>query len=1320
MITISSAYAGEIDTAEDLTISEDLSIDNGDAINLDEELEDNAILTSNEELEDNEIVGEGENSEVTGNNITPSGNSFTDIQNAINSAGEGDNIILNGTYYQDSYNVISMGNDAVFATSIDVNKSVNIIGINDATLQGVKLTDPYFKQFGLMTILANGVVLKNITFCDGLAISKDGSLQSNSAGSIFCDDYSFSIDNCRFLNSEDTDGDWSAGALKLFDSDCNVSNCYFYNNKGSRGGVFLIEGNSQVKFYNTTFEDNHASTFGGAVCVIDEAKADFTNCSFISNAAANGGAIYAESDVSILNCSFANNTANDGGAIELAFTTSVKICNSSFELNNATGCGGAVFARMEYVDPSYARYCEDTSFENCTFVNNSASYGGAVFARDCINTSFENCSIVNNSASTYGGAIDIDQGSYSVFNCSFENNSANESAGAFWINATGSVENCSFVNNSANNLAGGAIWSDANVSIVNCSFEKNTALWEGAVRMGMGSVINCSFVNNSATSGHGAIRIDNGSVLDCNFEKNTAGNGSGALYSSGNLIVKNCTFLNNVDMGHGGALSTWGNLTVENSSFINNSAKNYGRGGAIYAYGSKNIIQNCSFVNNSAERGGAIGGGTASVINCTIENSNSLSTGGAIHLDRSTIVNCSFINCSSSSVGGAIYSTYYGNIANCSFINCSSSIAGAIRLNISSIKNCSFENCSAATMGGALWISCDGNIDNSTFVNNDATVSGGAIYINDGVNSYKISNCNFDNNSIINESQGDYRFGGAIYCLGKTCEIINSNFNNNTSPDAGGAIYVSENTTQIDISDCKFNDNFVSNEFSGVNRGGGAICSLSNGLNIYKCNFISNLAEISFGGAVRLINPENGVFNSSIKRSAFISNDALDGKAVYTDDGAILQLNSFKFNVGENKNEIVYGLSMDNLTGEYNTFTESKLNSSISPTNKTFVFGEAIVIPISSENVNNITVTILDGNYQVVFTKDDVVANGEFVVPSLAAGTYTINYVANVIGDMFNPSYAGSRLTIDKAKSSVSGTAVTTYHGKTFSVKVSSDNATSIKYVIKNSAGKQVKSGSISPGASITGLSFVPGTYTLTLTTVVDGNYTSSSASSKITVNKATGNITASALTTYYNSGKTWSITLKDKTNGKVLASKKLTLKVYTGSKYKTYTVKTNSKGVATFKASTLAPGSHKVVVSYSNSNYTTKSLTKTLKINKMTLSYKVSKSTQKDGAGLHVWVKNKATGKLINKIKIKLLVYTGKKYKTITLVSAKYSNKGNGYTGYAVKGPVYSVGTHTVKIMAGDSYHTGSVKSKLVLKSTVKKYSKKTIIISKGKRTIK
>ena len=1236
MITISSASAGELNADEDLTISEDLSIDNGDAINLDEELEGNAILTSNEELEDNEIVGEGENSEATGNNITPSGNSFTDIQNAINSAGEGDNIILNGTYYQDSYNVISMGNDAVFATSIDVNKSVNIIGINDATLQGVKLTDPYFKQFGLMTILANGVVLKNITFCDGLAISKDGSLQSNSAGSITCDYYSFSIDNCRFLNNEDTDGDWSAGALKLYDSDCNVSNCYFYNNRGSRGGVFLIEGNSQVKFYNTTFEDNHASTFGGgAVCVIDHAKADFTNCSFISNAAANGGAIYAVSDVSIFNCSFVNNTATEGGAIELEYTTSVKISNSSFESNNASNHGGAIYGNC-YV-------------ANCTFLSNHASQGGAIYGSGVVN-----CTFINNSAAT-GGAI------FSL--------------------SDSSVENCSFVNNSVTE-AGGAVYGE-NLSVLNCTFE-----------------------NNSASTGGGAIHTAGSSNFKgCNFINNSAGNyGSGAIRSFNAVTVSDCLFANNSALNYGGAIDfNYG--TISNSTFENNSAGQHG--GAIFAKSNVNAV-NCIFVNNSAKFGGAI----RSNDTLSLENSN-------------------FTNNSAQSYGGAI-NTNNGNAANCNFINNSANInGGVIACNeLFTVESSLFECNSANNNGGAICTAAC-TVNDCTFVNNSAENSGGAINLE---YFYLINKkCNISSSEFIDNHASSH--GGAISWANENGTITQCNFTNNSAGDSGGAVYLDNNTNSVNITNCDFRNNSVSNNYLGANRGGGAICLIGNNIYIKLCSFISNLASKSNGGAIFLntsgltnnlggknILSSNSLganaLNNIIEESTFQGNDARTGKAICTEEETIIFFNNFFYTTEDEKTKLVSGMTLDQLSVD-NTFTNSKLDSSVNSSDLTLTYDESIIVNVSSVNAKGVNVVIYDKDNNEVFAQE-VIANGQFVVPKLAAGNYTANFTTVVEEGLYEVDSCKTQITILPAKSSVSASAVTSYYGKTFSIKPSYSNATSIKYVIKNSAGKQVKSGSISPGASITGLSFVPGTYTLTLTAVVDGNHTSSSASSKITVNKATGNITASALTTYYNSGKTWSITLKDKTNGKVLASKKLTLKVYTGSKYKTYTVKTNSKGVATFKASTLAPGSHKVVVSYSNSNYTTKSLTKTLKINKMALSYKVSKSTQKDGAGLHVWVKNKATGKLINKIKIKLLVYTGKKYKTITLVSAKYSSKGNGYTGYAVKGPVYSIGTHTVKIMAGDSYHTGSAKSSLVLKSTVKKYSKKTITISKGKRTIK
>ena len=47
----------------------------------------------------------------------------------------------------------------------------------------------------------------------------------------------------------------------------------------------------------------------------------------------------------------------------------------------------------------------------------------------------------------------------------------------------------------------------------------------------------------------------------------------------------------------------------------------------------------------------------------------------------------------------------------------------------------------------------------------------------------------------------------------------------------------------------------------------------------------------------------------------------------------------------------------------------------------------------------------------------------------------------------------------------------------------------------------------------------------------------------------------------------------------------KLKLRIYTGKKYKTYTVKTNKKGVAKFNTKKLKRGKHKVKILSGNKN---------------------------------------------------------------------------------------------------------------------------------------
>ncbi len=1328
MITISSVNAGEINTDEDQTLNEEIAIDNGDSINLNTEEainEETSFDTNNEILssynensisnENEVLVGDG-NTEIESRNITPSGNSFSAIQNAINSASEGDNIILDGTYIQDEIHPGAwQGN---YTLTINVTKKVNIIGVNNAVLIA-DATVPPANYNQMMRILVNGVVLKNITFENGKSSGP------HHGGALLCEDYNFTLENCKFSNNKiyiyNEDKIGFGGALALRNSYCTITNCSFENNycdPGGQGGAILINGNSTVKFYNTSFEANHGTSNAGAVLVVgadtDFSHIEFTNCSFNGNYAKYGGAILLtdNTECQVINCYFENNSAIEGGAI--LSDGNISIVNCTF-INNSANYGGAIYLM------------DVSNLTNCSFINcSSLNAGGALNYNTSKNSILSDCDFVNCSSNATGGAINLCNltTDISIDSCNFTNCSSNSDGGAIYAEDCENVylKHSNFINNSINNDeegSGGAIYSNGSFTIENCSFINNSAPWEGACRIGNSSVVNCSFVNNFVINDIGAIRIDDGSVVNCSFEGNSAGKAAGAIYSNGSLNVLNCSFINNFAHSYGGGIHS-SSLTAVNCSFVNNN--NPGGAGGIYS--SKGCIANCSFENNSGYKGGAIGGGTISVIDSSFVNNSATHMGGALSIDRPDCINCSFVNCTTPNVAGAIYSSYSGNITNCSFVNCSSgNIAGALRMGKGSIKECNFENCSASNFAGALWIADSASVEDSTFVNNSGTVAGGAIYVNELSNFYKISNCTFDNNVIINVSQGENRAGGAIYCLALNGEIINSHFNNNTSPDAGGAVFVSENTTSMNITDCKFNNNSVLNDFQGENRGGGAICSLSNGLNIYKSNFVSNNALSSFGGAVRLINPNNGVFQPTIRNSAFNNNDALDGTAVYTDDGSILVLNGFKYDVGEDINKIVHGLSMENLTDGYNTFTESKLNSSISPTNMTFLFGESIIIPISSENVNNITVTILDENYQVVFTKEGVVANGEFVVTGLDAGTYTVNYVAVVDENVFNPSYAGSRLTINKVKSTVSASAVTAYYGKAFSIKVNSNNATSIKYTIKNSKGTAVKSGTIAAGASITGLSFAPGTYTLSLSTVVDGNHTSSSASSKITVKKSTAAFTAKALTKYYAAAKKWSIKLMDKTNNKVIANQKITVRVYTGKKYKNYSVKTNAKGIATFNAPAgLKVGTHKVILIFSHNYYTCKSLTSKIVVKKHPLNIRISFQQFTDGSRtVDVIVKSKVTNKPVNKMKLKVLIYTGSKVtkKYLKLVSGYYKfNKVNGFAMYGGGIKAFGkAGAHKIKVMPNDSRYSGTSN---IIKISVPKTAKniKTVVVSNGKYT--
>ncbi|WP_405270743.1 hypothetical protein [Methanobrevibacter sp.] len=126
-----------------------------------------------------------------------------------------------------------------------------------------------------------------------------------------------------------------------------------------------------------------------------------------------------------------------------------------------------------------------------------------------------------------------------------------------------------------------------------------------------------------------------------------------------------------------------------------------------------------------------------------------------------------------------------------------------------------------------------------------------------------------------------------------------------------------------------------------------------------------------------------------------------------------------------------------------------------------------------------------------------------------------------------------------------------------------------------------------------------PGTYKVVITSGDTKNFALKKVTTKIVIKKAPAKLTPKKLTTKKGAKKYFKVTVKNTKTKKVIKGVKVKIKVYTGKKYKTYTVKTNAKGIANLNVKSLKVGTHKVVVSSGNKYVTAKAAKSTIKITK-------------------------------------------------------------------------------------------------------------------------
>lgn len=204
----------------------------------------------------------------------------------------------------------------------------------------------------------------------------------------------------------------------------------------------------------------------------------------------------------------------------------------------------------------------------------------------------------------------------------------------------------------------------------------------------------------------------------------------------------------------------------------------------------------------------------------------------------------------------------------------------------------------------------------------------------------------------------------------------------------------------------------------------------------------------------------------------------------------------------------------------------------------------------------------------------------------------------------------------------------------------------------------------------------------------LDSNYNASSITRYLTVKKASAKFTSSSVSTYYKSGKIFQIKLTNTKNKKAVYGAKMNIKVFISkNKYYNYTGTTDANGLVKFKIS-YKPGSYKVVVSSCDKGYSASAITRTIKVSKSPIKMAPTSLKVNKGTYFKVKVTSTKTKKVLSSVKVKVKVYTGKKYKTYTI---KTNSKGIASLKIS-----QSVGKHKVVLSPGSpTYYSAKALTK-------------------------
>jgi len=198
---------------------------------------------------------------------------------------------------------------------------------------------------------------------------------------------------------------------------------------GCGGGMLSVGGRLIVA--NCTFSSNSAGK--GAAIYSDQADLTLTNCTFSGNHGYKGGGLYnANGRGTLVRCTFIDNSAHTGGGGVSSDRSVVAISHSTFNRNDSlTGWGGGISNLNQ----------STSAISNCLLVANRANFGGGVCNRDSRLT-LRNCTFNGNSGSGVACVSEDNPGVVDATNCIFWDGGQRSNISASGFGATVRMSFC--------------------------------------------------------------------------------------------------------------------------------------------------------------------------------------------------------------------------------------------------------------------------------------------------------------------------------------------------------------------------------------------------------------------------------------------------------------------------------------------------------------------------------------------------------------------------------------------------------------------------------------------------------------------------------------------------------------------------------------------------------------------------------------------------------------------------------------------------------------------------------------------------------------